>query len=116
INAVGVLRLTGKAAHLEGHIPVGWWPSSIHVSADGNTLYVANARGRGAPANNGNGSPKASTLGTVNIIPVPNSGLLNSLTTRVLKNNGFVPGSAPASGNPIPNTAGTSSAQIKHVI
>jgi DNA-binding beta-propeller fold protein YncE len=116
INAVAVLRLTGKAAHVEGHIPVGWWPSAIQVSADGETLYVSNARGRGAPANNGNGSPKASTLGTVSIIPVPGSGLLQSLTTRVLKNNGFVPGSAPASGNPIPNTASTPSAQIKHVI
>ena len=116
INAVAVLRLTGKDAHVEGHIPVGWWPSAVQVSSDGNTLYVANARGRGAPANNGNGSPKASTIGTVNIIPVPGSGLLQSLTMRVLKNNGFVPGPAPGSGNPIPNTVGTPSAQIKHII
>src|SRR4029077_12529517 len=97
------------------HIPVGWWPSAIQVSADGNTLYVANARGRGAPANNGNGSPKSSTLGTVNIIPVPGSGLLQSLTTRVLKNNGFVPGPPPAGGNPIPNTAGAARLQAKRI-
>ena len=55
INAVAVLRLTGKTAHVEGHIPVGWWPSAVQVSPDGETLYVANARGRGAPANDGMG-------------------------------------------------------------
>jgi DNA-binding beta-propeller fold protein YncE len=116
INAVGVLRLTGKTAHLEGHIPVAWWPSAVQVSPDSNTLYVANARGRGAPANNNNSSPKSSTLGTVNIIPVPGNGLLQTYTARVLKNNGFVPGSAPQSGVPIPNSFGIPSGQIKHVI
>jgi DNA-binding beta-propeller fold protein YncE len=116
INAVAVLRLTGKNAHLEGHIPVGWWPSAVQVSPDGETLYVANARGRGAPANDGIGSPKSSTIGTVNIIPVPSSGALQALTARVLKNNGFVPGAAPAGANPIPSTPGTASSQIKHVI
>ena len=116
INAVGVLRLTGKTAHVEGHIPVGWWPSAVQVSPDGNTLYVASARGRGAPANNNGSSPKASTLGMVNIIPVPGSGLLQTYTSRVLKNNGFVPGSAPQSGIPIPNSFGNPSGQIKHVI
>jgi DNA-binding beta-propeller fold protein YncE len=116
INAVGVLRLTGKTAHVEGHIPVAWWPSAVQVSPDSNTLYVANARGRGAPANNNNSSPKSSTLGTVNIIPVPGNGLLQTYTARVLENNGFVPGSAPASAVPIPNSFGIPSGQIKHVI
>ena len=116
INAIGVLRLTGKTAHVEGHIPVGWWPSAVQVSPDGDTLFVANARGRGAPPNNNNGSPKSSTIGTVNIIPVPNSGLLQTYTARVLKNNGFLPGSAPSSGVPIPNSYGVASGQIKHII
>jgi DNA-binding beta-propeller fold protein YncE len=71
INAVAVVSLTGKDAHVIGHIPVGWWPSAAQVSSDGGTLYVANAHGRGAPPNDGAGSPKSSTIGTVNIIQVP---------------------------------------------
>ena len=53
INAIGVVRLNGMSGHLEGHIPTGWWPSAVRVSDDGNTLYVANARGRGATPNLG---------------------------------------------------------------
>lgn len=76
INAVGVMQLTGggKNGHVIGHIPVGWWPSSLHVSRDGKTLYVANARGRGAgPNNTGSdvGSPKNTVFGTVSIVPIP---------------------------------------------
>src|SRR5262249_34263327 len=48
INAVAVVRLQGKIASVEGHIPVGWWPAAIQISNDGKTLYVSNARGRGA--------------------------------------------------------------------
>jgi DNA-binding beta-propeller fold protein YncE len=68
INAVAVVRLHGKAK-VEGHIPVGWWPAAVQVSNDGKTLYVSNARGRGAGPNNNMppnnlGSPKSSTIGT----------------------------------------------------
>jgi DNA-binding beta-propeller fold protein YncE len=78
INAVAVLRLQGQGAKVLGHIPVGWWPSSIQVSADGRKLYVANSRGRGAgPTNNfppdNIGSPKHSAMGSVSIVPVPNA-------------------------------------------
>src|SRR5215471_15045142 len=82
INAVAVLRLTGKEAHVVGHIPVGWWPSAIQVSGDGSTLYVANAHGRGAPPNDGVGSPKSSTIGTVNIIRIPTDSTLRAYTDR----------------------------------
>jgi len=116
INAVAVLRLTGKEAHVVGHIPVGWWPSAIQVSGDGSTLYVANAHGRGAPPNDGVGSPKSSTIGTVNIIRIPTDSTLRAYTDRVLKNNGFIRGTTPQGSNPIPNQANTPSGQIKHVI
>src|SRR5262249_39608389 len=107
INAIGVLRLNGRSASLIGHIPTGWWPSAIQVSADGRTLYVANARGRGAGPNNNGDSPKASTLGTVNIIPVPTAGQLADYTNRVLKNNGFVTDTRSLDANsPIPTRAG----------
>jgi DNA-binding beta-propeller fold protein YncE len=123
INAVGVIDLHGKSGgKVIGHIPVGWWPSSVRVSADGETLYVANARGRGAGPNNPTppdnlGSPKTSVLGTVNIIPVPSSAKLADYTQRVLANNGFVPmPAATDASNPIPTQAGQPSRQIKHVV
>src|SRR5262249_12606795 len=66
INAIGVIRLEGERGEVLGHIPTGWWPSAVRVSADGKTLYVANAKGRGAGPNNNvppdnHGSPKSAT-------------------------------------------------------
>src|SRR6185295_12812392 len=130
INAIGVIRIEGKRGRLVGHIPTGWWPSSVQVSADGRTLYVANARGRGAGPNlvGESRSPKFSVLGTVNIIPTPTGQRLDRYTARVYANNGFA-GSRrddsddwgfgfgrKGSDNPIPDEAGRASAQIKHVV
>jgi hypothetical protein len=91
INAVGVIELDRRDGRLVGHIPVGWWPSSIKVSADGTMLYVANARGRGAGPNrvNESTSPKYSTLGSVSILPVPDASQRDKFSERVLANNGF---------------------------
>lgn len=118
INAVGVIALHGKSGRVVGHIPVGWWPSSIQVSPDGSTLYVANAQGRGAGPNIDEKSPKHSVMGTVNIIPVPSKDQLRALTRRVFANNGFTRNEAAASheNNPIPNQAGVPSKQIKHIV
>jgi len=122
INAVGVLRLHGDNATVEGHIPVGWWPSSVKVSADGKTLYVANAKGRGAGPDNdfppdNLGTPKTSTMGTVNAIVVPGRDELERLSQTVLRNNGFTLHPLLADPkNPIPTRAGVESRQIKHVV
>src|SRR5262245_49808285 len=127
INAIAVIRLMGHgSAKVLGHIPTGWWPSTVRVSADGNTLYVANAKGRGAGPNNNFppdnlGSPRSSTLGTVNIIQVPDLSQLESYTEQVMKNNGFVDhdgrdGDDKGMTNPIPSRAGVESHAIKHVI
>src|SRR5262249_34366779 len=117
INAIGVLKLNGRSANLVGHIPAGWWPSAIQVSADGKTLYVAHARGRGAGPNNNGDSPKASTLGTVNIIAVPSSATLPTYTDRVLRNNGFAADAQSLdANNPVPAKVNERSAQIRHVI
>src|SRR5262249_37629607 len=129
VNAIGVIRIKGKHGTLVGHIPAGWWPSSVKVSADGRSLYVANARGRGAGPNlvDESHSPKFSVLGTVNIIRTPSERQLDSYTARVFANNGFA-ASRRADGddndndqgkdadNPIPDRAGKASAQIKHVV
>jgi len=130
INAIAVVRLQGQGgAKVLGHIPTGWWPSAVRVSADGDTLYVANSKGRGAGPNNdippdNHGSPKSATLGTVNIIRVPDPDQLQAYTARVMKNNGFVEqpmddiehGGAAGAGNPVPTQAGVPSQAIKHVI
>jgi DNA-binding beta-propeller fold protein YncE len=121
INAIGVIRLEGKHGKVIGHIPTGWWPSSVRVSADGHTLYVANARGLGAGPNlvGESNSPKFSVLGTVNIIRKPSDHELDAFTERVLINNGFAGGDDDRDrdrNNPIPSRAGQPSAQIKHVV
>ncbi len=111
LNAVAVLSLAGQRATVEGHIPTGWWPSAIQVSADGGTLFIANANGRGSGPNVSvvlrHGDPKYASTGTVNIVPIPSAAELKRDTARVLANNGFVP-AAPAAGAIPP--------QIKHVI
>jgi YVTN family beta-propeller protein len=136
VNAVGVIKLRGMHGHLVGHIPAGWWPSSVQVSADGKTLYVANARGRGAGPNpvGESQSPKFTVLGTVNIMRTPSEGRLDAYTARVYKNNGFADVKRAGrredddddgdgwfkrrrdSDNPIPDKAGKASDRIKHVI
>jgi DNA-binding beta-propeller fold protein YncE len=137
INAVAVLGYERGDLKVLGHIPTGWWPSSVRVSADGSTLYVANAKGRGAgpfddvPPDN-IGSPKASTIGSMSIIPVPDSHQLEVYTRQVLRNNGFRSadgdrdhdvrsafGDSRDEGrdrHPIPSRPGQASRQIKHII
>jgi YVTN family beta-propeller protein len=130
INAVAVLELGGpdggdiKSAKVIGHIPTGWWPANVKLSADGLRLFVANARGRGGPPNttgeapDPNGHPKHSVFGSVQVIDLPDRHVLRGLTARVLANNGFVEGDAPAAdpGNPIPTQPGVASQKIKHVV
>ncbi len=125
INAVAVLSLNGLDARVEGHIPTGWWPSSVKLSADGTRLFVASAKGRGAPPNTGgevggdvNGHPKHSVLGTVQVIDVPDARTLATYTERVMTNNGFVEVPAPtaAADDPIPAVEGTPSGKVKHVV
>jgi len=122
LNAVAVVSLHGHRAELEGHIPVGWWPSAVRVSADGKTLYVANAKGRGAGPDNDTppdnlGTPKVSTMGTVNAIPIPARHELAELSGRVIYNNGFqLDASCARSNGPIPGVAGVASEHIKHVV
>ena len=119
VNAVAVIRLDERSGQLFGHIPTGWWPSAVQVSADGKTLYVANARGRGASPNlvGESQSPKFTVLGTVNIIPKPSARQLEAYTDRVYANNGFVEDRvARDPDNPIPSQLGKASDRIKHVI
>ena len=51
INAVAVLD--AESLKTIEHIPVGWNPSALELSPDGQTLFVVNTKGKGAGANAG---------------------------------------------------------------
>jgi DNA-binding beta-propeller fold protein YncE len=130
INAVAVVETDGM--QLQGFIPTAWFPARVAVSADGKTLFVANAKGFGAGPNGGEAfqpGPEGTyigdiTKGTVSILTIPKDYELRPLTLQVMRNNGFVPGfraqgkgSAPnrSPDFPIP-LAGPPSSKIRHVV
>jgi hypothetical protein len=115
-----------------GFIPSGWFPARVAVSADGKTLFVANAKGFGAGPNGGRDfqlGPEGAyigdiTKGTVSIVTIPKDYELRPLTLRVMRNNGFVPGflaqgQAPTAKHPrdfpVP-LPGSPSSKIHHVV
>lgn len=51
IDAVGVLD--AESLKVAEHLPVGWNPSAVAFSPDGNTLYVVNTKGKGTGPNGG---------------------------------------------------------------
>ncbi len=122
VNAVAVLD--ARKAKVLGYIPTAWFPSRVAVSGDGQTLYVANAKGFGAGPNGGpnfHPGPEGTyvgdiTKGVVSAMRLPDSRQLRADTEQVLRNNGFVP--APtlrASNSPIPRS-GHASDKIRHVV
>jgi DNA-binding beta-propeller fold protein YncE len=130
INAVAVVE-TDPMQFL-GFIPSGWFPARVAVSADGKTLFVANAKGFGAGPNGGKDfqlGPEGAyvgdiTKGTVSIVTIPKDYMLRPLTLQVMRNNGFVPGflaqgKPPASKRPpdfpVP-LPGSPSSKIHHVV
>jgi DNA-binding beta-propeller fold protein YncE len=96
----GATSDTPAAPSLLGRVPVGWYPSAI--SADGNELFVVNAKGRGTAPNPGmrqTGQPLVPnspdyTLGQINgtltIVPTNSTVAdLQALSTRVATANGW---------------------------
>jgi YVTN family beta-propeller protein len=123
INAVAVMDTS--AGTVLGYLPTGWFPSRVALNHDGTTLYVSNAKGFGSGPNAGpnfHPGPEGTyvgdiTSGVVSIVPVPGDAELPELTSRVLRNNGFVPAAAAARPDafPIP-PAGQASPKIHHVV
>jgi len=92
IDAVGVL----DAASLQviEHIPVGWNPSAVEFSPDGQTLYVVNTKGKGAGPNGGKAhDPNAPTyigsleMGSLSAIRLVGLAPAAELTQTVIKAN-----------------------------
>lgn len=127
INAVAVIDVTRNA--VLGHIPVGWFPSKLEVSQDGQKLIVANAKGFGSGPNGGpdfQPGPEGRYVGnlmkgTVSVLDIPEDKALEKETKKVIENN-FKFQRLPSKKfmqrkrNPIPFYPGEKESPIKHII
>jgi len=135
INTVAVFDVAtpGKARSL-GFIPVGWYPTCVRVSKDGQTLYVANGKGetsRPNPLGPGPGKKNPPGVhqyigdllnGTISIIPLPAGdkfeAQMKAWTAQAyqcLPETERKLAAAPPDGNPIPRKPGDPS-PIKYVV
>jgi len=124
INAVAILD--ARKGEVLGYIPTAWFPARLALSPEGKTLYVANAKGFGAGPNGGPSfqeGPEGTyigdiTHGFVSIVTIPEERELKQMTTRVLRNNGFVSETQPRPHRadfPVP-PPGQPSMKIHHVV
>ena len=92
-NAIAVVNLSKGATNpVIGMIPVAYAPSSVVLDKTANVLIVANDKGIGARYSfeTDYGVSDYNTHqdnGTVSIVPVPDSGTLEAMTSKVLENN-----------------------------
>jgi len=128
INSVAVLDTHNPAAPiLIGRIPTDWYPTGVVLSADGNTLYVFNAKGIGEDINPNtdthHGAPPPTGIistpitdsnyifGSLQKIDLPSLPL--DLTTVAHNNYTTYPGIPDTSVVPI---GGGPSQRVKHVV
>jgi len=124
INAVGVIDT--QSLEVVGHIPVGWFPSKVAVSPDGQQLIVANAKGFGAGPNGGPGvdldgrSGMGNLMrGTISILPIPTDSQLPAETAQVIENNVHLGVRRPwetKERNPVPPYRGAYPSPIKYTV
>ncbi|HOW32398.1 MAG TPA: YncE family protein, partial [Bacteroidales bacterium] len=127
LNAIGVIDT--KTLQVIGHIPAGWFPAKLKVTADGRKLVVANAKGFGSGPNGGAAfmkGPEGTYIGslmkgTVEVLDIPSDEMMKSLTQKVIDNNFLFrePKSddfAGRSKNPVPLYPGEKSSPIKHIV
>ena len=101
IDAVGVLDAVSM--QVVEHIPVGWNPSAVAFSPDGQTLYVVNTKGKGAGPNGGKQhDPNAPSyvgsleMGSLSAIPLASLPSAAELTQTVLASNTAAIANRPA--------------------
>lgn len=101
INAIGVID--PEQGRVLGHIPAGWFPTSVAI--DGDTVWVANAKGIGTGPNADWQHPIEHSFqgdlrrGSISRFELPALSDLAGFTERVWHNDGFI--AAPASA-PLP--------------
>ena len=104
LNAVAVIQLgsPGGSTFL-GLIPTGFYPNAVSVSADGTMLYIVNGKSATGPnaqycdtsqsnamtaaCNASNQYDLQITKAGFQMVPVPSSGELSTLTARVINND-----------------------------
>jgi YVTN family beta-propeller protein len=92
-NAIGVVNLTkGVKNPVMGMIPVAYAPSSVVLDQSRNALIVANDKGIGTRYSfecdyNVCDYNTHQDNGTINIVPVPDSRTLETMTKKVFENN-----------------------------
>ncbi|HNR07849.1 MAG TPA: bifunctional YncE family protein/alkaline phosphatase family protein [Saprospiraceae bacterium] len=123
INAVGVIDL--NTLSLQGHLPVGWFPSKLRVSPDGKKLLVANAKGFGSGPNGGpsyTSGPEGDYIGSlmkgsVTILDIPSEAELSKFTGEVIANNfSWKPLDKKSMGPVPPHPASGIPSPIKHIV
>ncbi|MFI5456315.1 MAG: bifunctional YncE family protein/alkaline phosphatase family protein [Isosphaerales bacterium] len=132
--AVVNVKDPGASAPL-GFIPVGWYPTSVRLAADGKMIYVANGKGASSRANRdgprpgfaGGRNPIQEYIGglfqgTLSIIPMPAPRQMAAYSQTVYECSPLRPGDptaaqgpAPAPGHPIPFRLGDPS-PIRYVV
>jgi YVTN family beta-propeller protein len=96
INALAVID--ARAGRVVGHLPCGWFPT--RVALDGDTVFVANAKGNGTGPNGYNTSTSAVLMsrvrqGSISIFALPAAADLAPHTAFVMEANGFLPRPPP---------------------
>jgi len=122
LNAVAVIDLVAR--RVEGYIPAGWFCSSVAVSNDGRTLYVASAKGLGAGPNGGEGfvvpdrglHPADIMQGTLQVVAVPGRAGLEAYTQQVIGNTYWKHEIEDDPRNPVPPLPNTRQSPIRHVV
>lgn len=109
INAIGVVDIARN--RLAGHLPAGWFPTS--VTAVGNLILVASAKGLGTGPNASRTAPLPASFqgelrrGVLSVFESPLPRALAIHTERVMVVNGLVPDKTPTP--PLPE-------EITHVV
>jgi YVTN family beta-propeller protein len=89
-NAICVIQTT-PTFKVVGYIPTGWYPGSVVINKPGKTLYVANVKGIGSrnQRTDREGYNSHDHMGSVSIIPIPTTGVLQKMTETVHLNNSY---------------------------
>jgi YVTN family beta-propeller protein len=93
INAVAVIDTASN--RVLGQLPVGWFPTAAAISADGQTLFVVNTKGKGSGPNAGASFHPVNTgsyigeleFGSISVIPLSDESHLDQSTAAVVSNN-----------------------------
>ena len=87
-----------RRSRVIGLIPTAWYPNSVSLSADGQTLYIVNGKTVAGPNPNGPRSPLGATgqeyvfallKAGLAVVPLPSKRDLAGLTWQVAANNNF---------------------------